>query len=281
MKKISHIPSFNISNVFDDCLSTMRNGTNKTDYLNAKTLIVNYSNVFYTSQINSVVHTHTVHATVGATNIDKDKMTWLYEQKFSKLNQPSRVYYDSIMQSASNNICPYCGINQVSTLDHFMSKSNYPTLAITPRNLIPSCYDCNRKKGSPIFSSPSDTHIDPYFDDTENDIWLIAGLYINNLEPSFLFKVKQPLSWSVNFFDKVKNHFRLFKLGELYSFNATREFQDIRYHLSSFKVSNRSDLLRDYFHQQYMTCIRFELNSYKSAFYSCCEMNYIDIFNIL
>ena len=44
--------------------------------------------------------------------------------------------------------CPFCGIGTVSTLDHYLPKSKYPALAITPKNMIPACRDCNwERKG--------------------------------------------------------------------------------------------------------------------------------------
>jgi 5-methylcytosine-specific restriction endonuclease McrA len=42
--------------------------------------------------------------------------------------------------------CPYCGITAVSDLDHHLPKSAYAALAIYPRNLVPSCHECNKIK---------------------------------------------------------------------------------------------------------------------------------------
>lgn len=42
--------------------------------------------------------------------------------------------------------CPYCGITAVSDLDHHLPKGAYRPLAIYPRNLVPSCHECNKIK---------------------------------------------------------------------------------------------------------------------------------------
>lgn len=44
-------------------------------------------------------------------------------------------------------LCPYCGINQVDTLDYYMPKSTYKVLAVCRMNLIPMCPTCNTLKG--------------------------------------------------------------------------------------------------------------------------------------
>ncbi|GBQ99039.1 hypothetical protein AA23498_3397 [Acetobacter nitrogenifigens DSM 23921 = NBRC 105050] len=44
--------------------------------------------------------------------------------------------------------CPLCGYGDPTTLDHYLPRSKYKALAIYPRNLIPACQPCNRKKGT-------------------------------------------------------------------------------------------------------------------------------------
>lgn len=66
-----------------------------------------------------------------------------------------------IYELAGTKTCPYCNRNYVDIvkddlkneyisffdLDHFYSKSNYPMLAVSAFNLIPTCPACNRIKG--------------------------------------------------------------------------------------------------------------------------------------
>lgn len=48
--------------------------------------------------------------------------------------------------------CPYCGINECSTLDHFMDKSTYGQLAVCRLNLVPMCGVCNTRKSDTPYS---------------------------------------------------------------------------------------------------------------------------------
>ncbi|WP_157650374.1 HNH endonuclease [Burkholderia ubonensis] len=62
--------------------------------------------------------------------------------------------------------CPYCGINEPKTLDHYLPKEKFPEYAIFPPNLIPICNICNSKyKGIKFLSDDGDKlFIHSYFD---------------------------------------------------------------------------------------------------------------------
>lgn len=74
------------------------------------------------------------------------------------------------------NTCLYCNLNSIYTViknnnkkitrptfDHFYDKSNYPILALSFYNLIPSCHACNSSlKGREKFSIK--TYLHPYID---------------------------------------------------------------------------------------------------------------------
>lgn len=66
--------------------------------------------------------------------------------------------------------CPFCGIDECTTLDHFLPKDRYLLLSTTPFNLIPSCYTCNMKKGD--YDPAEETgFFNPYLDES-NSNWL-------------------------------------------------------------------------------------------------------------
>lgn len=46
--------------------------------------------------------------------------------------------------------CPLCGAAPATTLDHHLPRARYRSLAINPRNLVPSCQPCNRAKGTMV-----------------------------------------------------------------------------------------------------------------------------------
>lgn len=49
--------------------------------------------------------------------------------------------------------CPYCSINQPTTLDHYMPESQYKALAVCRLNLVPMCGTCNNLKSTKPFAN--------------------------------------------------------------------------------------------------------------------------------
>jgi hypothetical protein len=90
-----------------------------------------------------------------------------------------------ILAKLAVNACPYCNRQFINTynsdegksratLDHFYAKSEYPYLAISFFNLIPSCYSCNSSiKRSKKFHIKS--HLHPFLSDFENEIAFTIG----------------------------------------------------------------------------------------------------------
>ena len=58
------------------------------------------------------------------------------------------------VESLHINVCPYCNRNYINSgrnvtmaqIDHFFSKKEYPLLALSFYNMVPSCYSCNHTK---------------------------------------------------------------------------------------------------------------------------------------
>lgn len=63
-------------------------------------------------------------------------------------------------------ICPSCGeLGRPNTLDHYLPKTTYPHLCITPVNLFPMCDACQLAKGSKVGDAVSPRFfIHPYYD---------------------------------------------------------------------------------------------------------------------
>ena len=120
--------------------------------------------------------------------------------------------------------CTYCNRNYTSTIitknrekiirpefDHFFPKSEYPLLALSFYNLIPSCPVCNsRIKGRKEMNLKFYPH--PYRDDISKEFYFTY--YLTNENP-FHYKAKVITE---NY--KARNYADLFKLEEVYTSHA-------------------------------------------------------------
>lgn len=182
----------------------------------------------------------------------KKKYKAIFHQKKckkSKKNEWSnfnRILYNIFVKSCYDNeifdkslfirnigleTCPYCNRNYTYTVedgtvkpqvDHFFPKSQYPFLAMSYYNLIPSCSICNglQVKGEkdPLTFDPKDSTKVVY----EN---LINPYLINYNDFVFSYSIRTPYILSRNYIDielKVlaKGYNGIFKLEELYKMHT-------------------------------------------------------------
>lgn len=106
---------------------------------------------------------------------EKSKLVAVYDDKFVKYRNHLENDWYSTMLRISNGICPFCDEDRVKTLDHYLSKTGYPFLVITPLNLIPCCSNCNRDKDTYKPDEDNSMLFHPYFDHIDF-IWLMADV---------------------------------------------------------------------------------------------------------
>ncbi|KHT11670.1 hypothetical protein RC95_20545 [Pectobacterium brasiliense] len=105
---------------------------------------------------------------------DKNHLLYLYNSRLSKNGTTARKYYNLLKSYSADNKCTLCHISDADSLDHFLPKEYFPSLTISPNNLIPSCNKCNRKKLE-YFANQKDAQlIHPRFEGYYNTLWLVA-----------------------------------------------------------------------------------------------------------
>jgi hypothetical protein len=215
--------------------------------------------------------------------ISQEEMSWLYSKVFSRLNGPTRHLYDAIKLAAPGLICPLCNQRTVGTLDHQLSKQNYPSFAVTPFNMVPACRDCNSDTGARALAVSDDQTFHPYFDRVDDEIWLYATLEESS-PPVFKFEVRPPQIWAPEKQKKVEKHFNTFKLAVLYSVHAASELQNIKDDVLRIAYKEGLIGLQDEFTQRALGRRRKVLNNWQAAMYSAlamsewfCKGGYIEI----
>lgn len=264
MRKIPK-PIDDVEDVFLDCISNIDSKEFRRRLESCKDEIACATQEFENKAETNQTHTIRSKNTVAGI-ITKDEMTKIYTDKMAKKSAPGRKYYDKYMASPKNGICPLCGQRIVSTLDHYLPKKKYPTLAVTPSNLVPACKDCNKDKGEKEFADSTEETIHPYFDDIENETWLYARI-IEEDEMAITYYVKKPNSWTNVMYERVKNHFKMFKLNALYSAHSAEEISNMLGVLVNLYKKTGSDGVREMLKEFYESNERVHLNSWKVAMY--------------
>jgi hypothetical protein len=164
---------------------------------------------------------------------------------FSKKTTPIYNGYD-FTEKLKVNTCPYCNRNFITTIysntekiirpdiDHFHAQSDYPLLALSFYNLIPSCLVCNRSlKGKKKVQSCLNPYADGFgqtlkFNYFAKDVASAKGLS-TSFSITFLEDKLSPT--------KVKScnkNVELFKLDKIYEMSHSNEIAEIirRYEMS-------------------------------------------------
>lgn len=269
--------NYDVKKLLDQCITSM--SENNPNSKARKERIATYSEYILEKQKEYIgfAHEQKIEEFIDNNAIDenfKNDMIWLYDNKFSKNKSVGRELYNYIKLSAPYNRCPYCLHRDVSQVDHFMPKTSKPVLSIVGENLVPSCSDCNHDKldeDKKIFSHP-------YFDDIDNDIFLVCQLVEEN-SICFNFTIIKPAEWSSILFERVKNQISSSKLLIFYAQQSVVEF-NINKHV--FKRLSELDPQ----HTELKAHLKDKLlgveevigiNSWQAAFYRCLLINYNNI----
>lgn len=203
--------------------------------------------------------------------IDIYEMKKVYTYRMVNLKQPGREYYNKLLNSVP--ICPFCGVRDVATLDHYLPKSKYATTVVTPMNLVPACRDCNSNKDICDVTNEKEEVWHPYFDDYEDIRWLYCNLL--EAEPLTVSFYVDTSICNITTHDKNKicNSFLIFKLKTLYEIHALKELKDIEYYMKILRERVGVSGVKEHLHYMYESSQKNGKNSWKTALYETLKTN--------
>lgn len=171
----------------------------------------------------------------------------------------------SLLTMMGIEVCPYCQRNYITNyneednkelttadLDHFYPQAQYPYLALSLYNFIPSCHTCNStmKNQDKI---GIDTHVYPYTDSMEEDIKFTIKMNKDSKESNqdekykdkTLFIERKNLeidinvnnSISANKKEKIENSLKTFKLREVYKNSHSKYVGDLIHNFQKYPKS--------------------------------------------
>lgn len=264
--------------IFEICVKSFQDEARRKNLLECKNIVKIDSNE-YESLVPSQIDRF--HISELPSEVTKDALIAVYNQKFAAKGSPGRKYYDQIKALAEDCCCPICGVLPVTTLDHYLPKSKAPTLVVTYNNLVPCCISCNTEKRADIGSRPDEMPIHIYFDSKQlmTDVWLYARVG-SKFEISYYTCC--PDSWEPGLKGRVNNHLDIYKLHHLYSRLATTEIGNMKY-LWKNMVSMPEGLTQLQLHFLIMreSAEQNDLNSWKAALYRCLGKDFAQVVKLL
>lgn len=250
---------------FEVCISRIRNPGLKARLEAAALSVVAASAAFDLAATQRRLHT-IPRSEIVAPDVTVDEMSKVYTQSMARKEAPGRAIYDAIFASAPQGRCPLCVQRHVTTLDHHLPKAYYPALVVAPLNLVPACADCNKAKLAATPTRPEDVALHPYYDDLGNDQWLVARV-VRRRPAAVKFQLAAPQSWDPILVARVRNHFQVLKLAQLYASQAADELVHIRHQLEGLHNRGGAEQIRDELRARAMSSAAARPNSWRAATY--------------
>lgn len=164
------------------------------------------------------------------------------------------------------HICPYCGVDTVSHIDHYLPRCDFPEFSISLQNLIMSCDGCNSKYKRDLWGNGMKKKIfHPALDPLPAAIFLTADCKYVSGAISVNFSIAP--GWQNTLFDR---HFELMNLNERYIAKATLEETPKMKKIIDSEISQDKKVhaLKVFVAQQ---IIAHDKNSCQGAFYSALQ----------
>ncbi|MEN5290209.1 hypothetical protein [Stenotrophomonas lactitubi] len=114
--------------------------------------------------------------------------------------------------------CPFCGIGESTTLDHYLPKEKYPEFSVFPKNLVPSCGYCNTRKSDRILLRGSTVRmfLHPCFDVIPEDIFVVVKARMKGGALALSYTVRRPNGMKLARFQHLQSHFKEMNLADRY-----------------------------------------------------------------
>lgn len=264
MRKLKK-PTYNSGDVFFECIEIVRNANLKARLVATRKLIEEAETELEAKVTKGELHT-IIREDIVNGNVSAKELADVYTYRMAKQGTPGRKIYDKLKMAAPSGICPLCCHRIVTTIDHYLPKTEYPRLSVVPINLVPSCSDCNKSKLTSYPTTSEEETIHPYFDDIENETWLKATVN-HTTPPTIQFTVIPTDDWDELLADRVKFHFESLNLNSLYSAQAAVELVQINYRLQMLHASLGATGVRNHLIEGAETRNNANINSWQTAMY--------------
>lgn len=113
------------------------------------------------------------------------------------------------------DLCPICGIDPPTELDHHLPQSEFKPLAIHSRNLVPMCHRCNHAKLAG-FDEGGEGFLHPYYDLLPDLDFLMATVNLNGATLVVSFTIDPAAALPAGFAGRLTAQMEALKLEERY-----------------------------------------------------------------
>ena len=148
------------------------------------------------------------------TNLQKDAMRHAYTVE----TMPLTALRGDLLKRIIVARCPFCGISESSTIDHYLPKEKYPEFSVFPKNLVPSCAMCNTLKRDRILEDGKDVRmfLHPCYDSIPDLEFLTVRMRMKADTLVLSYRLMRPNGMAIRTFRHLSSHFNELGLADRY-----------------------------------------------------------------
>lgn len=253
------MPKISKSDIYKCCCNVIEDEAKKKNLLNYLYVFLLNARGYCNSARKKCLDKYIIKELINYTRYEdiKNDLFDLYDKRLVRGKEP-RKYYNQIKASPKLGKCPYCGLGQVATLDHYLPKSEFPIFSILPNNLIGCCRDCNTIKINIVSNT-----IHPYYDDFTKTQWLFAKVNWSELTMDF-FVDTQNINNDLDR-KKIEGHFSVYELAKRYAVEAASELNDLGIEFGN-KNLTKTDI-KEELNEKFKSKAMNHINHWKTAMY--------------
>ncbi|MCK1453591.1 hypothetical protein IVB36_22630 [Bradyrhizobium sp. 35] len=137
---------------------------------------------------------------------------------FTVETQPMTALRGDLLKRISVARCPFCGIGESSTLDHYLPKEQYPEFSVFPKNLVPSCAVCNTRKRDRILDKGTNVRmfLHPCYDLIPDTAFLAVRARMKADALVLSYRLTRPAGMALQTFQHLRSHFNELDLADRY-----------------------------------------------------------------
>lgn len=162
----------------------------------------------------------------------------LLHSNFSRLDKgkPCDNIRMEILAGAQDGQCPYCSLQDASSIDHILERTTHPEFAVLRLNLAPVCETCNREKERTRSRFRGRPRLHLHFDGFPIEPYLKVCIRQRSGLNTFDYSISRP-STLVNetAWLALKGHFESLNLARRFSIRSQKEMNDRALHLKDVR----------------------------------------------
>jgi hypothetical protein len=169
----------------------------------------------------------------GHVNPSKADLIKLYSYK-AKMFQKLRFKLTTDDNGRLINTCQNCTINEVNSFDHLLPKDEFPEFSVNPKNLFPSCTQCNGYKSHVWRNAAEALFLNLFLDVLPPDRYLYATVTVND-QVEIIYTIENRTGLDNTLFALIASHYQRLHLLSRFRQNSDAVITELIHSVSSYK----------------------------------------------